>query len=179
MTWAVDRSWALFLDRDGVLNRRIVGDYVRTHTQFEWLPGVLPALGMLTRRFGRVVVVTNQQGVGKGLMTEEDLAVTHRKLLEQARFAGAHVDAIYACGSLASEGDPRRKPGPGMGHEAQRQFPEIDFSRAVMVGDSASDIGFARACGMRAVFIGPPGATADEADARHDNLYDFALSLGE
>ena len=176
--WGVDDAWTLFLDRDGVLNRRIVGGYVLKHAQFEWLPGVLPALRLLTSRFGTTVIATNQQGVGKGLMTEEDLAAVHRKLVAQARYAGARIDAVYACTALADAGDPCRKPSPGMAERAVREFPTVDLTRAIMVGDTASDIGFARAAGMRAVFIGVPGATAQSADARFDSLYDFALALG-
>ena len=176
--WGIDDAWTLFLDRDGVLNRRIAGGYVLKHAQFEWLPGVLPALRILTSRFGRTVIATNQQGVGKGRMTEEDLGIIHRKMVEQARYAGAHVDAVYACTALAGAGDPCRKPASGMAERAAREFPAIDRTRAVMVGDAASDIGFARAAGMRAVFIGPDGSTAEAADARFDSLYDFALALG-
>lgn len=177
--WPIDGDWTLFLDRDGVLNRRIVGGYVLEHRQFEWLPGVLPALRTLTRRFGRTVVVTNQQGVGKGLMTADDLSVIHRKMLEQARYAGSEIDAVYACTSLATAGDHRRKPGAGMFADAAAEFPEIAPARSVMVGDSPSDIAFARAAGMHAVYIGPPGPTASAADAAFPTLYDFALTLGQ
>ena len=177
--WGVDPTWTLFLDRDGVLNRRIVGGYVLKHTQYEWLPGVLPALAILTERFGRTVVVTNQQGVGKGLMTADDLVVIHRKLLEQARYGGAQIDAVLACTSLASVGDPRRKPGTGMADEARERFPEIDLRRSVMVGDSPSDIAFGRAAGMRTVFIGSAGLSAEEPDAHCASLWDLALALRE
>ena len=177
--WDVDDSWALFLDRDGVLNRRIVGGYVTKPSAFEWLPGVLPALRLLTSRFSPTVIVTNQQGVGKGLMSAADLDEVHRKLREQARYAGADIDAIYACTSLASEGDPRRKPGIGMFADARAEFPGIAPERSIMVGDSASDIAFARAAGMHAVHIGGPGAAALAADHSFAYLYDFALALGE
>ena len=172
----MDNAWTLFLDRDGVLNERILADYVRTPAQFRWLPGVLPALRFLTGRFGLIVIVTNQQGVGKGLMTEADLDVIHSKLRQQATYAGAQIDAIYACTKLAVEDPPCRKPRPGMAEQARREFPRIDFARSVMVGDTASDMGFGRSVGMHTVLVG--GAKNVEADERYATLWDYAVSLG-
>ena len=171
----IDAHWTLFLDRDGVLNRRLVGDYVKRPGEFVWLPGVLPALRLLTPRFGRTVVVTNQQGVGKGLMTQGDLDVIHGKMRQQAAFEHARIDAVYACTALAAAGDARRKPGTGMALEARADFPAIDFARSVLVGDSPSDIAFGRGVGMYCVRIAAkedPGA-----DATFANLYDFAAAL--
>lgn len=159
----------LFLDRDGVLNRRLIADYVKRPEEFEWLPGVLPALQVLRPRFSRVVVVTNQQGVGKGLMTDVDLAAVHRRMRGQAAAVGVNFDAVYACTSLAADQDPRRKPGPGMGHEAQAEFPEIDFRQSIMVGDSPSDMAFGEGLGMACVGIGDRVAVAE----RYDSLWDW------
>jgi len=171
----VDKSWTLFLDRDGVLNRRIIGGYVLHVDQFEWLPGVLPGLAKLTPLFGRTIIVTNQQGVGKGLMSTEDLRIIHSKMRQQAAFAGANIDAIYACTALASANAPCRKPSPGMADTAKQEFPRIDFAKSVIVGDSVSDMQFGQARGMRTVFVGKPEAcTADQYVA---NLWEFALSV--
>ena len=65
----IDRGWTLFLDRDGVINRRIVDDYVKSWDQFKFLPGVPDAIKRLAGVFGRIIVVSNQQGIGIGLMT--------------------------------------------------------------------------------------------------------------
>ncbi len=173
----VDESWTLFLDRDGVLNRRIVDGYVLTTQQFEWLPGVLDALRILTHLFGLTVIVTNQQGIGKGLMTQVALDEIHSKLLQQAEFAGAKIDAIYSCGALATAGDINRKPGVGMAQQAQKQFAHIDFGRSMMVGDSHSDMAFGRAAGMHTVFIGQ--ADSPDIDCCYANLWDFAVALVE
>ncbi|MEQ1747759.1 MAG: HAD-IIIA family hydrolase, partial [Saprospiraceae bacterium] len=77
----MNRKPALFLDRDGVINRRTAGEYARTPADFEFLPGVLEAVKILSAQFGRIVVVTNQAGIGKGLMTGADLADVHQKML--------------------------------------------------------------------------------------------------
>lgn len=146
-------DWTLFLDRDGVLNRRLVGDYVQRPADFEWLPGVLRALQVLRKRFARMVIVTNQQGIGKGLMSEGDLSRVHDRLQTDAAAFGVGFDGIYHCPALAIDRDPCRKPGPGMALQARRDYPEIDFARSVMVGDSPSDVGFGESLGMYTVGI--------------------------
>lgn len=171
----IDNSWTLFLDRDGVLNNRIIGDYVRNVDQFVWMPGVLPALQTLTPLFNKTVVVTNQQGVGKGLMTQSDLDAIHRKMIQQAQFGGATIDKVFACTELASSNPKCRKPNTGMADQAKELFPEIDFSKAIMVGDSPSDIAFGKAKGMITVFIGLKDH--ENADFHFQNLWDFAEAL--
>ncbi len=170
----VDRGWTLFLDRDGVLNRRVIGDYVRSVKDFEWLPGVLSALVLLRREFGRIVVVTNQQGIGKGLMTEEDVNRVHAALSAGAAAAGVHLDAILHCPALAADRDPCRKPSPGMALRARELFPEIAFERSVMVGDSPSDIGFGESLHMYTIGITTSYSNID-AREHHDSLLDFAM----
>lgn len=139
----------LFLDRDGVLNRRIVGDYVRRWSQFEWLPGVLEGLSLLRPHFDCMLVVTNQQGVGKGLMQQADLDAIHQNMKAEA----IGIDAVYSCTELAHTQPLCRKPHIGMALQAQKEFPEIDFSQAWMLGDSLSDLQFAQNVGMRPVWI--------------------------
>jgi len=65
----IDKSWTLFLDRDGVINKKIDNDYVKAWEQFEFLPGVIEALKILSAKFGKIIIVTNQQGVGRQLMS--------------------------------------------------------------------------------------------------------------
>jgi histidinol-phosphate phosphatase family protein len=146
---------ALFLDRDGVINRRLVGEYVRRWEEFEFLPGVLQALEILNPIFHRIFIVTNQQGIGKGMMTEDDLSGIHRKMEEVILKAGGHIDRIYHCPDLADSRSDFRKPRPGMAFLAKADFPDVDMASSVMVGDSQSDIGFARNAGMQSVFITP------------------------
>lgn len=139
----------LFLDRDGILNKHLLGDYVRNWSMWEWLPGILEAMPVLAKRFKRIFIVTNQQGVGKGLMTEADLEDVHRHMLADIEAAGGRIDKVYVCTALESEKSPNRKPEIGMALQAQRDFPEVDFHRSVMVGDSKSDELFAQRSRMR------------------------------
>lgn len=143
----------LFLDRDGVLNKHLPGDYVRNSGMWEWMPGVLDAMPRLAARYKRIFVVSNQQGVGKGLMSEEDLAHIHRHMIADIQAAGGRIDRVYTCTALEAEHSPNRKPETGMALQAKADFPEVDFHRSVMVGDSLTDMLFAQKTRMRAVYV--------------------------
>lgn len=151
--WPISPSWTLFLDRDGVINVRLIDDYVKTWEEFEFIEGVLEKLAEFSTLFGTIVIVTNQQGIGKGLMSEADLTDIHSRMLEEIEQAGGRIDKIYHCPALRSDADNCRKPRPVMAYKAQEDFPNIDFVRSIMVGDSLSDIEFGRAVGMRTVWI--------------------------
>lgn len=144
----------LFLDRDGVLNRLLPGDYVRSWAQWEWMPGILTELARWSAKFRHIVLVTNQRGVGKGLMTDADLSRIHARMMTEILEAGGRMDLILACTALSEE-DPRRKPNPGMFREAQTLFPDIDAKSSVLVGDSPSDAAFAANCDMRFILLNP------------------------
>jgi len=144
---------SLFLDRDGVINRRTVGDYIRRPTDFEFEPGALEAIRLLAGHFGRIVVVTNQAGVGKGLMTGADLAAVHRKMLAEVHRAGGRIDRVYHCPHRPDTGCGCRKPATGMALQAQADFPDIRFDRSWIAGDSLSDMQFGLELGMKTALI--------------------------
>ena len=149
----IDKSWSLFLDRDGVVNRRIVDDYVRNWEQFEFLPSTLAALKELSSVFGRIIVVSNQQGVGKGLMSEKDVENLHVRMVAEVNDRGGRIDEVLFCGALDRSGSFNRKPNIGMALQARKRFPEIRFRQSVMVGDSLSDMVFGKRVGMKTVFL--------------------------
>ena len=137
----------LILDRDGVINALRPGDYVKTWREFEWRPGALEALKRAASRFKGIYVVTNQRGVGKGLMSRDALDGIHERMRHEIEAAGGRIDGIYVCTAVSDE-DPRRKPNRGMFDELLRDHPEVVPGRTVMVGDSASDRLFAANCGI-------------------------------
>lgn len=143
----------LFLDRDGVINVRTPGDYVKSPDEFVFCDGAVEAIVTLSAHFQRIVVVTNQAGIGKGLMTEDDLAVIHNSMLETVRAAGGRIDAVFYCPDRPSEAGPCRKPDTGMAMQAREMFPEIDFSNSWMVGDSMADIEFGKRLGMKTALV--------------------------
>jgi histidinol-phosphate phosphatase family protein len=148
----IDKSWTLFLDRDGVINLEKEGDYIYNPREFVFYEGVHRALDLLGQRFGDVILVTNQRGVGKELMTELDLMDVHNHMLKHVEATGGRIDAIYYCTSLDND-HPDRKPQPGMAFRAKEDFPAIDFSKSVMVGNKLSDMLFGRNAGMHTVYI--------------------------
>ena len=142
----------LFLDRDGVLNHLLKGTYVRSWEEFRWMPGMPEAMARWAGKFRHIILVTNQRGVGKGLMTDEDLSRIHAAMMADILEAGGRLDLILVC-TAVSDDDPRRKPQPGMFYEARALFPDIDPEGSVMLGDADTDEAFARACGMSFIRI--------------------------
>ena len=173
-TWHIDPTWTLFLDRDGVINHRILGGYVTTPEEFSFLPGAPSAIAGLSKCFHRVVVVTNQQGIGKGLMTERNLIDIHTYMCDQIHLAGGKIDKCYFAPNVKGAEDDMRKPGPAMAELAKMEFPEIEFARSVMVGDTDSDIEFGRNLGMKTVrILTPEEKSTLPADLEVNSLQEF------
>jgi histidinol-phosphate phosphatase family protein len=149
----INKEWSLFLDRDGVINERLQDDYVKNCEEFIFLPDVLDAIKIFSGIFGHIFVVTNQQGIGKGLMTEDDLAVVHKFMTDSIEKNGGRIDKTYYSPFLESEHHPTRKPAPGMALQAKKDFPDIRFHHSIMAGDSISDMVFCKNLGMTTVFI--------------------------
>lgn len=172
--WQVDGSWTLFLDRDGVINVRILDDYVKGTDEFKLLPGVAKSISKANKLFSHVFVVTNQQGIGKGLMTERNLLDIHTYCSELLEVENGRIDRYYFAPALASDNSDLRKPGSGMALLAKQEFPSIDFQKSIMVGDSDSDIEFGRKLGMKTVFIRHDDVSEHEtADLTCDSLESF------
>ena len=174
----INKEWTLFLDRDGVINRRLEGSYVLSREQFEFLPGVLPSVKWFSNLFGRICIISNQQGVGKGLMTEDELFVLHEWMINQIENAGGRIDAVYCCTKLESDLNNCRKPLPYMAFQAQKDFPDIVFAKTIMAGDSSIDIEFGKNIGAFTVFIGQKTHTFG-ADFAFEHLAEFAEFLKE
>ncbi len=178
MEWKgkIDKSWTLFLDRDGVINVRLIDDYVKNINEFEFLPGVLEAFKIFAEKFGRIIIVTNQQGVGKGLMTLQDVDMVHDFMKKEIDNQKGRIDAIYICPQLKSDPNNFRKPSPRMAYMAQHDFPEIDFDKSIMIGDSNSDIEFGKNAGMYTILIGDEPVKC-KPDSKFESLLKFANIL--
>jgi histidinol-phosphate phosphatase family protein len=162
----IDNSWTLFLDRDGVINEEVVGDYIRNWEEFQFRPGSLEALQLLATLFSRIVVVSNQRGVGKGLMTMDELNHITQNMLLKTEEAGGKIDAVYYCTSTDNK-DINRKPSSGMALQAKNQFPEIDFAKSIMVGNMPGDMWFGRNIGAYTVYL-----PTREEENPHDSTVD-------
>ncbi len=113
----------------------------------------LDALAKASKIFQTIVIVTNQQGVGKGKMTMEMVEAVHAAMLSKIREIGGRIDKIYVCPDLKHTNPRCRKPNTGMAEQAQMDFPTVDFSKSIIVGDSASDIEMGKRLGMQRVFV--------------------------
>jgi heptosyltransferase-2 len=149
----------VFLDRDGTLNADT--GYVKSPEAFTLLPGVGAALAALKQGGARLVVVTNQSGVGRGYFSVKDLEAIHTKLRLLLAEAGVTLDALYFCPHHPDDRCHCRKPARGMVDRALAEL-QVELSRAYVVGDSARDVELAKQVGARAVLVmtGPSGAEA-------------------
>lgn len=148
----INKTWTLFLDRDGVINHEKALDYIYHWEEFVFYDGVLEALKIFAETFETIVITTNQRGIGKGLMTEADLEDIHTKMTAAIEKAGGRIDSIYYCSSLDNH-HPSRKPNPGMAWQAKKDFPAIDFNKSIMIGNNISDMDFGKNAGMHTVFV--------------------------
>ncbi len=168
-----DKNWTLFLDRDGVINQRPLNDYVKKTEDFVFLPGVIEALRLLSSVFGKIVVVTNQQGVGLGMMNGETLQKIHQMMLQSISDGGGRIDLVLACTETRGQLNNCRKPSTAMADEAADKIPSIRFAQSVMVGDTETDIQFGKNAGMQTVLIGSESITL-VPDLKFYSLYQFA-----
>ncbi len=160
----IDFSWTLFLDRDGVINTRLFGDYIKKKEDFHFLPGVLDFLKFAKDHFHKIIVVTNQQGVGKRLMTELDLEKIHEHMINQVSEYGGRIDAIYVATNLKNDILDIRKPKSNMAFKAKSDFPSIEFSKSFMIGDTTSDILFGKNLGMKTVLVKSDEVVCEKPD---------------
>ena len=164
---------AVFLDRDGVINRKAAeGEYVTRWEDFQFLPGAAEAIALLNREGWSVIVVSNQRCVAKGLLTVNELETIHRKMEAELASAGAKLDGIYYCPHDTNPSCACRKPSPGMLLKAAEEH-QIALSASWMVGDSESDMAAGKRAGCRTIRI------ASEFPAEQENADAFAHSLME
>lgn len=142
----------IFLDRDGVINRKIDDDYVKSWDEFEFLPNVKEALKILTENDYRLIIVTNQRGVARGWMSEADLHKVHTRMLSELETYGVEIAGIFYCPHDKDQCDCR-KPLPGLFLQAKQKFPEIDFTKSIMIGDSSSDVEAGNVLGCKTIFV--------------------------
>lgn len=143
---------ALFLDRDGVINIEKDGSYIFGPEELHFYEGALEGIAIARRHFDIVLVVTNQRGIGRGLMSAEQLHEIHASLLLTLQDKGGHIEAFYFAPSIDND-NALRKPNTGMALLAKEDYPDIDFSRSVMIGNNLSDMRFGKTMGMHTVFL--------------------------
>ena len=165
-------SKAAFLDRDGVINRKLQGNgYVTCWEEMYFLPDVAKAIALLNRAGFRVIVVSNQRCVTKGLVTAGALEAIHQRMIEELAAKGAIVDGIYYCPHDKYPPCSCRKPAPGMLLAAAHAH-EIDLAASWMIGDSQIDVEAGRNAGCRTARILTGGAATFNSDVVGASLLD-------
>ena len=139
---------AIFLDRDGVINRMTLGQYVRNWDEFEFLDGVPGALSQLAKTEYKLIIITNQSPIGRGMMTEEELASIHKNMVVEIEEAGGRIDAIYFCPHTPEDNCNCRKPNTGL-FDKVNEFFDIDYTSSWFIGDFKSDEEVADRMGLR------------------------------
>jgi histidinol-phosphate phosphatase family protein len=164
---------AVFLDRDGVINRKPPeGQYVTRWEEMHILPDAAEAIRLLNRAFFRVMVVSNQRCVAKGLITVRELESMHRQMCKQLAAAGATIHGVYYCPHETVPACSCRKPAPGLLLAAAREH-QLDLEASWMIGDSEIDVEAGRNAGCRtARLLESNGISDGKADV-------FAFSLRE
>jgi len=143
----------LFLDRDGVINKKLDGKYVRNWEEFTFIPNVLNYISKLSQLFNRIIIITNQQGISKGIMSKNDLLFLHQKMLNEIEKAGGKINKIYFCPHLETDNCNCRKPRIGMIEKAIKDFPSINIKKSYLIGDSSSDIEAGKKAGLHTVKV--------------------------
>jgi len=143
----------VFLDRDGVISRFTPGDYVKRWEEFEFVPGAVEALGDLAARGYRLILVSNQAGVGKGLFTREALDDVTARMEKVCAERGARFAAIYYCVHTDEDDCSCRKPKAGSFFRAAEEFAPLDLAGTFFIGDTVVDVEAGRNAGTRTILV--------------------------
>jgi D-glycero-D-manno-heptose 1,7-bisphosphate phosphatase len=177
----IDKSWTLFLDRDGVINHDMQ-PYTLHKNQFKFYDGVTDALKIFNNIFQHILIVTNQRGVSRKLMSEDDLINIHDFMLTEVKNTGGRIDKIYYCTALDND-HPNRKPNPGMALQAMEDHPLISKEHSIIVGNNISDMQFGRNAGLHTVLLTTTNVRVELphplVDMQYDSLIEFAKALSE
>ena len=144
------RRLSIILDRDGILNAKASkAEYVKNWNEFEWLDGAKEAISLLKNAGYIIIVITNQAGIARGIMTESDLHEIHRMIQKET---GKAIDAFYYCPHGWDDGCECRKPKPGMLFMAQKDF-HLDLTRTSFIGDDERDEMAGHAAGCPTILV--------------------------
>lgn len=143
----------IFLDRDGVINRKPPqADYIKTWDEFKFLPESAEAIKILNTLGYKIYVISNQPGIARGMMTEKDLKIIHKKMRKELKKLGAKIDGIYYCPHGWNDGCDCRKPKPGLLYKASRDH-FIDLTKTIFIGDDDRDKGAGDIAGCKTILV--------------------------
>jgi len=143
----------IFLDRDGVINEKAPeGDYIKSPGELKLIKGAAETIKYFNDKGFFVIIITNQRGIGRGVMTENDFEKVMDKLKGELAKKDAYIDAYYYCPDV-DDTSPCRKPNVEMFLQAKRDFPEIDFKNSFAIGDSVRDVEAGKRVGVKTILV--------------------------
>jgi len=166
-------SKVIFIDRDGVINWDPIGDYIKRPEDFRFLPGVGAALKRLSDSGYRIVVVSNQAGVGDGVFPKKDLDRVNEKFLSEVERAGSRLTGVFYCLHGKKAGCSCRKPETGLFHQAEEALGDFDRSITYFIGDKVTDIEAGRKFGLRTIFVLTGHGQNEEKKLKPDHLPNY------
>ena len=137
----------VFLDRDGVINKKIENSYVLDWKGFKFLPDVDKAIKLLNEKEIPVFVISNQACVGKGLITADKLNDINNRMVKELGSKGAWIDDVFVCPHKKEDNCDCRKPKTGLFMQAKEKYPNIEFSDSWFIGDSLEDVEAGKSAG--------------------------------
>ncbi len=172
----IDNSWTVFLDRDGVINHEKQKDYIHTWEEFHFYEGAKQAIAIFAHIFKYIIVVSNQRGIGKGVTKLTEVERIHKNMAAEIEDDGGRIDAVYFCPDV-DDTSPDRKPNPGMGLQALQDFSGINLAKAMIIGNTLSDMQFGRNLGIKTIFLPTTRPEVDLNDSRIDAVYESLLAF--
>jgi histidinol-phosphate phosphatase family protein len=142
----------VFLDRDGVINENLDGDYVKNWDEFVFLPGAIEAIKRLTDAGYDLIIVSNQSGINRGIVSADAVEDIHGRMLKEITSAGGKIRAIYYCPHRPDENCDCRKPKPGMLLKAAAEH-DIDLHNSYVIGDAIRDIEAGAKAGCKTILV--------------------------
>jgi D-glycero-D-manno-heptose 1,7-bisphosphate phosphatase len=141
----------LILDRDGVINYDSF-DYIKTPEEWKAIPGSLDAIAQMNRAGFRVIIATNQSGIGRQYYDVATLDMIHEKMQSELATVGGHIEEIFFCPHLPKENCECRKPSPGLLMQIKDKY-DVELSDVYFVGDKLSDIEAGNAAGCQPLLV--------------------------
>ncbi|HNS33499.1 MAG TPA: HAD family hydrolase [bacterium] len=165
----------IFLDRDGVISVFTPNDWIKRWEEFEFLPGAVEGLRIFHENNYRIIVISNQAGIGKGVFSVEDLENITGKTEEHLAKEGIKIDRFYYCIHTQEENCECRKPKPGLFYRARKEFADIDFKDSFFIGDSDIDVKAGKSAGTKTILVLSGKTKKNEETENWDIKPDFVV----
>jgi len=164
----------VFIDRDGVINVDLIGDYIKSWEEFRFEPSAIPSLQSICKKGFNIIIISNQAGVGDGVYSESSLWKIHEKMISELNEKDIKIKATYYCLHGKNEGCSCRKPEIGLFDQAVKGL-KFDPKKTFFIGDKATDVEAGKRFGLKTIFVRTGHGKADEKKLPGDLKPDFIV----